>query len=578
MAMQRRPVQPNPARLLHAIASIGYDPEVALCDLVDNCLDAACEHIEIQLVQEIHEDEGETDSVAAYVIADDGTGMDEAGLENAFKIGSDRTYGPNELGKFGIGLKSAALSLGNRIAVVTKRANLDKPICAILSASDVEERNEYAIDIGDPPDELATLWRRHAPNENHGTLVLVSDLNDSQPPYSRFLEYLRRYCSVTYHMFIGDTAKPLSITVNGQTLKAIDPLFTQEAVANGPLNPTEWSGKEPHLLLKPTSLELAPGVTATVEATHLVHPPSFEAEGKRNEVRDKYMIDQDPYTGLQRQGFYIYRNRRVIVIAEQFRGVVASQQSAWAFRGRLMFGQDGDKIVSLDVKKRHCQLPKKARTNLGALIRTYQAASSDAWQEAGRREVQRKGNSRDEIANKSILSGPVTTLDYAPGTDLNDQAVLTMRHEAQAQISVATRSAIQDKALSSEALAKLLVDKHPIVMAEGLRANAMWLPLPAVEAGFAQTLVNRMNTWVLTAYTGAERNAALYVVLHQIFTILGRAEIEVRSSVWPNLPQNAAERVLETFRRKASSIAEDLAEPLDDMLRRIDEGRTGNSE
>lgn len=573
MALVRRPVQPNPARLLHAIASIGYDPEVALCDIIDNCLDAKASQVDVQLVQEIHEDEGETDSISQYIIADNGTGMDEAALENAFKIGSDREYTSHSLGKFGIGLKSAALSLGDRIAVVTKRADAEKPICAILSASLVEETNEYVIDIGEPPEDLTNLWRRYAPNADRGTLVAIGELNDSQPPFSRFLEYIRRFCSITYHLFIEDSTAPLAMSVNGQALKPTDPLFTKEAEANGPLNPLTWSGREPHILLKPASLALAPGITATVEATHLVHPPSFEAEGKRNEMRDRFAIDQDPYTGSPRHGFYVYRNRRVIVMAERFRGLVSSQQAAWAFRGRLMFDEAADKVVSLDVKKRHCQLPKKSRTNLGALIRTYQAASAEAWKEAGRREEKRKGDTRQNIATESLLSGPVTNLTYAPGTELTDQSAITARQEAQSKIEEATLAAIQDRNLTKEHLQKLLEDKNPVILAEGLKANVMWLPLPAVEAGFAQTLVNQMNTWVMTAYASADQDPSLYVVLHQFFTILARAEIEVRSNSWSNMPQDAAERVLEMFRRKAANIAEDLAQPLEDMLRRISEGR-----
>lgn len=572
MSMIRRPVQPNPARLLHAIASIGYDPEVALCDIIDNCLDARATQIDVQLVQEIHEDQGETDSISQYIIADNGSGMDEAALENAFKIGSDREYSTHSLGKFGIGLKAAALSLGDRIAVVTKRPDADRPICAILSAALVEETNEYVIDIGDPPEDLATLWRRYAPSPEQGTLVVIGELNDSQPPFSKFLDYIRRFCSVTYHLFLEDTP-PLGMSVNGQALKPVDPLFTKEAESSGALNPLTWSGREPHILLKPATLTLAPGVAAKVEATHLIHPPSFEADGKRNDMRDRFAIDQDPYTGSPRHGFYVYRNRRVIVMAERFRGLVSSQQANWAFRGRLMFDEAADEIVSLDVKKRHCQLPKKARTNLGALIRPYQAASAEAWKEAGRREEKRKGDTRQNIAAESLLSGPVTNLAYAPGTDLADQSAITARHEAQSRIEEATLAAIQDRSLTKEQLQKLLEEKNPVILVDGLKANAMWLPLPAVEAGFAQTLVNQMNSWVMTAYASADQNPALYVVLHQFFTILARAEIEVRSSVWSNMPQGAAERVLEIYRRKAASIAEDLAQPLEDMLRRINEGR-----
>ena len=84
-------------------------------------------------------------------------------------------------------------------------------------------------------------------------------------------------------------------------------------------------------------------------------------------MRDYYMVDRDPYTANPRHGFYVYRNGRIIVMAERFRGIVPIRTSSWAFRARLMFDEGADEILNLDVKKRHCTLPRKARQNLSAL-------------------------------------------------------------------------------------------------------------------------------------------------------------------------------------------------------------------
>ena len=176
MTLARIVVPPNPARLIHAIASIGYDTEVALCDIIDNSIDAGCEHIEVSISPLLLAGEKETDTIGFYLIADDGTGMTKDGLFNALRIGSDRTYVGESLGKFGLGLKSAALALGNRLTVVSKTVDMDDPVCAIMSATAVMTENEYYIELGQPPSDLMTLWRRTVPNANHGTLVMVSEL------------------------------------------------------------------------------------------------------------------------------------------------------------------------------------------------------------------------------------------------------------------------------------------------------------------------------------------------------------------------------------------------------------------
>ena len=101
--MDKVQVPVNHGRLIHAVANIGYDPEVALCDLMDNCVDAQAATIRVTLAKNTHEDEGETDTVREYIIADDGSGMDRDTLVNAFTLGADHLRPPRSLGKFGLG-------------------------------------------------------------------------------------------------------------------------------------------------------------------------------------------------------------------------------------------------------------------------------------------------------------------------------------------------------------------------------------------------------------------------------------------------------------------------------------------
>jgi hypothetical protein len=577
MPLERIVVPPNPARLLYALASIGYDTEVALCDIIDNSFDAQCRRIEVAITPILSPSGEESGAIDFFLIADDGVGMGRDELVNALKIGSDRIYQGDHLGKFGIGLKSAALALGNRLTVISKRTDAVTPICAILSAFAVMTDNEYFVELGTPSDDLLELWRRNAPDANHGTLVMISELNSATPAQVTFSEFFGRYCSITYHMLMsGENA--VSLKLNSRQLEPIDPLFPEEADANGRLVPSEWSGKKVQRLLAPTSLDLGSGVSALVEATQLVHPPSFEEDGRRNEVRDHYMVDRDPYTAAPRHGFYVYRNNRVIVMAERFRGIVPSQTSSWAFRARLMFEEGADEILKLDVKKRHCTLPRRARQNLTSLAKSYVALSAEGWREAGRSETQRKGTRKEAAANASIANSSASSLSYTSGMDPSGLVNAEDQAASLLEMQRASVRSIQDGALSGERIAELLRDKVPVIFANGLRGNPMWMPHPAPEVGQATVLINRNNTWVENAYATADENAELYVTLHYLFFILSRAEIEVRSHNFEGFSSELAGKVFETFRRRVGAISEDLAVALDQIYAGIAEGKLDDEE
>lgn len=548
-------------RLISAVARIGYDPEVALCDLVDNSIDAEARKIDIHLMQEVREEEGAPDRIHRYVIVDDGTGMDNDTLVGAFTLGTPREYPPHSLGKFGLGLKSAGLSLGSQIIIITKKSTSTSPICAVLTMADVEESGKYEIELGDPPVEHLELWKEMALSQEHGTLVLLRQLTENQPPYTRFSEYLKRYCGVVHHMFMEKQENPVLINLNGEPIRPIDPLFMKEAQQNGSLeNVEEWDGRTVHVLLEDTPLPLDSHVPCMIAATHLIHPPTFEMDSKRVEMRDHYLIEADTYTRRARHGFYVYRNRRVIVLAERFRGVVGAQVPAWAFRGRLMVDETSDKILSLDVKKIHCQLPTEVRSNLQSIIRNHTSKSVAAWNSARRRVIEIKRESGAQYADESIVSSPVGDLSYAPGADLANEEVFEKRKKLQQNVADETLRSIQDAGLTKEVLEAKAKEKSSVIFAQGLKANAMWLPYAAVQLGAAETVVNQAHTWVSEAYNAAEDDPRITLILHHLFTILARAELEVRATPWPDTSEGIIDTVLDRFRRKASAIAEDLAE------------------
>lgn len=556
--MRKVPVPANPGRLIHAVANIGYDPEVALCDLMDNSIDAQAKAIRVTLKRDVHEDDGQSDSISSYVIADDGIGMDEDSLVSAFTLGTKRDYPPGSLGKFGLGLKSAGLSLGNEIVILTQLKG-NSPICARFSITDIERTGQYEIELGDIPDEFASHWENHH-CDGSGTVLVVRELNEGNPSYSQFSGYFGRYCSTIYHRLLEREDANVDITINDVRLKPFDPLFFATAKANGPMgDPRDWDGKTVHLLLE-DQLTLGERAKAGIAATHLIHPPSFGKD--RLSALEQYAINPDPFTRKGRHGFYVYRNERIIVLGERFWGLVGNQNTNWAFRARLMFSEAADSLLSIDVKKGHCKLPGRSRNTLKAMIARYQTKSAEAWKEAGEKYQAQLASTKDDVANDSISKSAAALLSYSPGSDVTDPAAAGARQQRMAGISTETIANINDPSVNLEVIAERAKGGDVVIPVEGLKANAMWLTYPAVSLGRAETILNTQHSWVAEAYSLAEDDPRVTLVLHHLFTILARAELEVRSTPWGDVSGEVIDKVFLRFRRKVSAIGEDLAEVL----------------
>ena len=107
---------PNPAKLLDSLRSTGYDNYNAIMDIVDNSIDAEAKNIWIDITGK--------DENFTILIADDGKGMSFDILDQALKLGSETEKDiDSDLGRFGMGLSTATLSICKRTIVLTKTKN-----------------------------------------------------------------------------------------------------------------------------------------------------------------------------------------------------------------------------------------------------------------------------------------------------------------------------------------------------------------------------------------------------------------------------------------------------------------------
>ena len=109
---------PDEAKAGDIFSRLGYKIHDAIADLVDNSVDAKASVVLIRFVRS-------PNGIHSVIIADNGSGMDAADLQEAMRFGSRSTKSSTQLGKYGIlyGLKSASLSQAEVVTVLSRRGN-----------------------------------------------------------------------------------------------------------------------------------------------------------------------------------------------------------------------------------------------------------------------------------------------------------------------------------------------------------------------------------------------------------------------------------------------------------------------
>jgi hypothetical protein len=322
--------------LLESMRSVGYSFHAAIADLVDNSISAGAVRVEIV---------GDPVDSSFLTVLDDGAGMSPDEARTALQLaGSARTTtrAGNDLGRFGLGLKTASLSQARRLTVLTRKnaqtTALQWDIDHVLSSGEwslsVLAENEYTS----LPRADALLSRPS------GTLIVWQELDYMLGAASRpdlvmaeRLADLRGHLSLTFHRFLDDgTRSPLVISVNGLDVPALDPFLSK--------NPrTQQSHREP-LTIEGQRIEF--------QAYTLPHPSALSKKD-----RERW----DLSAGMrERQGFYIYRNRRLISYGHWF-GLSRREELSKQSRVMVDIPNTVDHLWQLDIKKSRAEPPQAFR-------------------------------------------------------------------------------------------------------------------------------------------------------------------------------------------------------------------------
>ena len=552
----------DPGRVFQALGRIGYDPVSAILDLVDNSVSASATSIIVKVDTESEEriegQRGRTRAVLkSLVIVDNGCGMDEAGLDNALTLGSSaQLYHTNTLSKFGMGLKSAASSLGKRLEVISRsKDDLHRVRKVVLDQDLIVEKRNYVYNLTEPTEEDLNELDACTQGKS-GTLIRITELfHQSLPSTSEIIRGVQDRAGVIYYYYLKgmvDGVKCLSLKIDDSDVLPMDPLFIDEIDAdNSNLNEHNWDGLNPKWITQPQAIQLdATGSTwAQVEITQLPHPPSVERKGlmSRRDCRERYLIEAGNY------GFYIYRNWKLISWADRL-DFVPQDQDLYAFRGRLLINSDADDILNINVTKSRVHLSEIAQDQLKPEVQEAVKKSRIAWQTAHRVTVASLAQGPHDAANQELNRISYLQADE----DRRDESVAPI--EEKKELEKRRDKAVRTKPIMPEDAQYVKATGQRVLFVDVLDNNQLWERAHDPTEGLI-VRINRSHRFCRDILDTVHDNSNLLKVMDVLFYSIVKGEFDLVYK--SEQDDDKIEEIMAEYRER-------VGEMLSDVIRKLD--------
>jgi hypothetical protein len=355
-----------------ALTNQGYGFEVAVADLVDNSVDAGADSVVVHFLRN-------TDRILSLLVLDNGHGMDEEGLNNAMTVGRRRDYGSSSLGMYGTGLKAASLSHARSLTVIS-RTKHSPPAGRKLTVESIEDG--FRCDTVDPGFAQEQIDTYNGLIDWQGTIVRWDRVaafetvasGQSEQYLTEAISRLETHLSLCLHRFLSRGLK-VDIAVwdvgTGQetdhiAVEPVDPLGYKIPGCPG----------YPKVFTAPVE-----GVGAVDLQAHI-----WPARSKQAGFRLIGPLSE-------RQGFYFYRNDR-LVQAGGWNNLRSPESHLVLARVAVDMPTEPGSVFSLNVKKEGVQVTpaftravENAADPRGASFRAYLADAEAAYREGASRAV-----------------------------------------------------------------------------------------------------------------------------------------------------------------------------------------------
>lgn len=355
------PIPPS-TRLMESMRALGYAPEVAVADLVDNSITAGASVVQIRA--------DISDDPSFFWILDDGRGMDLGHMVAALTLGegsSAESRDPDDLGRFGLGLKTASFSQARSLTAVSRTAS--GTVALMWDLDDAQQSGAWEVSLLDDVVVRSLHGFPELDAQETGTLVLWRKLDrllqDAKEPSQRMAQTsqdIRHHLGLTFHRFLeAPKATALSIVVNGTAVEPVDPFLKS--------NPATQSTHPEKIPLRGQTLEIR---------THVLpHASKYRAQEASREDLNAGLFDN--------QGFYFYRNRRLISHGG-WAQIVRKSDSLKHSRVQVDLPNSLDDLWHLDIKKENLKPPQELRPVLERFLRNGQSKSSRIISYRGRKK------------------------------------------------------------------------------------------------------------------------------------------------------------------------------------------------
>ena len=362
MAREHR-LPPSASSLFASLRDLGYSLETAIADLIDNSISANATTVEIYCDL--------TQSDPTLAIVDNGKGMTADEVVAAMRHGATDTKqkrAPDDLGRFGLGLKTASFSQCRCLTIVSAKVGVVSG--AEWNIDLVDKRNDWIVSIPDD-DEIAMLPFVDQLKGN-GTVVIWRSLDRlfedetgkrRDEIVNEKLDVVEKHLALVFHRFLSGEVKrrkKLFISINGHSVEPFDPFC--------------WKNDATQIL--PEEIVRIGNTSVHVQPYILPHHSRLSAK--------EYDFYQSRSDFISNQGAYIYRNARLMAWGDWFRLVPKGEATKLA-RVQIDFPSSLDESWTIDIKKSRARPPPAVRERLRQVISRITGRSTSVHRGRGKK-------------------------------------------------------------------------------------------------------------------------------------------------------------------------------------------------
>lgn len=380
------PNEPNAKILIYAMQHLGYENMDAVCDIADNSIDANATKIEFFVSSK--------NNNFQIIIQDNGCGMNKEVLDEALKFGSDSSHDIlSDLGKYGMGLSTAGLSLADKTTVLTLSEETNIIYKSSTDVEVIKEQNAFVKYLGEATEKEKAFFKAQLKDASSGTIVILENCYGvKNKNVTQFSNKLIKEIARRYRLFMDS----IEFYVNDKLVTAEDPLMLS-GVDKG-YESEIYSDDEYEV----NWIDSVTGEkkTGKVHAKLVLLPDCSEAKNRELGIN------------MANQGFSILRNNREIAYGFMPPHWFSKHNSRNRVRGEISFDSSLDEAMGVNFTKNGIDMVDSVDHSLQHILKPQITSMTNRVQraKAATEEEQTSHIEAEEAINKKakvLITPPV---------------------------------------------------------------------------------------------------------------------------------------------------------------------------